>query len=127
MGGVRAAVDVQIRFGDFDVAGNVDNTTLVGYLNEARNELLRSLPVDDWLRFAVRRLDVEFLGAVGLGVAFVQVEAELEEAGTTSLRTRERISAGGRAVVSATAVLVHVDEARTGAVPLPDAVRALVS
>jgi acyl-CoA thioesterase FadM len=121
---MRAQIDVQVRFTDFDAGGNVDNTTLVGYLNEPRNTLLQALPVD-WMRFAVRRVDVEFVGAVGLDVRSVRAEAELVSVGETSLRTRETLRAGDRLLVTASAVLVYVDETRTRAVRLPDEVRAL--
>ncbi len=51
---------------------------------------------------------------------------ELDGLGTTSIRLRETLTVGPDDVVAATnrSVLVHVDEAGTAAVPLPDAFRA---
>lgn len=118
--------DVQIRWGDMDAMAHVNNAVYLTYLECGRDAFFaEAAPEVDWMQFALRKVDIDFVSQLTDRDGFARVEVELEGVGTTSIRTRERILAGsdGRVAVEATAVIVHLDETKLASAPLPDALR----
>lgn len=121
---------VQVRWSDMDAMGHVNNAAYLTYLETAREPWFGALGVDEsYLRFAMRRIEVDYLSQLTFDDGAVRVTIELDGVGTTSIRTRERMTAesDGRLVVEAKAVIVRLDEAGTGSAPLPDALRDRLS
>jgi acyl-CoA thioester hydrolase len=119
--------DVQIRWGDMDAMGHVNNAVYMTYLECGRDAFFAEVAPDvDWMHYVVRRVDIGFVSQLTDRDGHARVEVELEGVGSSSLRTRERILAGsdGRVAVEATAVIVHLDETKQASAPLPEAVRA---
>lgn len=122
--------DVQIRWGDMDAMGHVNNAVYLTYLECGRDAFFAAAaPEVDWMQFVLRKVEVAFVSQLTDLDGFARVEVELEGIGTTSIRTRERIIAGsdGRVAVEASAVIVHLDETKLASAPLPEALRRSLS
>ena len=118
---------VPLRWSDMDAMGHVNNATYLTYLETAREPWFAALgAAADYMRFAMRRIEVDFLSQLRFEDGAVRVIVELDGVGTTSVRTRERMTAesDGRLVVEAKAVIVRLDDAGVGSAPLPDDLRA---
>jgi len=120
----RRAIDV--RFADTDAMGHVNNATYLTYLETAREPWFDALGANDgYLRFAMRRIEVDFLSQLTFDDGAVRVTVALDGVGTTSVRTRERMVAesDGRLVLEAKAVIVRLDDDGVGSAPLPRELR----
>ena len=118
---------VPLRWSDMDAMGHVNNATYLTYLETAREPWFAALgAVGEYLRFAMRRIEVDFLSQLRFEAGAFRVIVELDGVGTTSVRTRERMTAesDGRLVVEAKAVIVRLDDEGVGSAPLPDDLRA---
>jgi acyl-CoA thioester hydrolase len=118
---------VPLRWSDMDAMGHVNNATYLTYLETAREPWFEAIAADgDYMRFAMRRIEVDFLSQLRFEDGAVRISVELDSVGTTSVRTRERMTAesDGRLVVEAKAVIVRLDDAGVGSAPLPDELRA---
>lgn len=117
---------VPLRWSDMDAMGHVNNATYLTYLETAREPWFAALGADaGYMRFAMRRIEVDFLSQLRFEDGAVRITIELDTVGTTSLRTNERMTAesDGRLVVEARAVIVRLDDAGVGPAPLPDDLR----
>jgi acyl-CoA thioester hydrolase len=118
---------VPLRWSDMDAMGHVNNATYLTYLETAREPWFAAIAADgEYMRFAMRRIEVDFLSQLRFEDGAVRVTIELDGVGTTSVRTRERMTAesDGRLVLEAKAVIVRLDDAGVGSAPLPDELRA---
>jgi len=118
---------VPLRWSDMDAMGHVNNATYLTYLETAREPWFAAIGTDtEYMRFAMRRIEVDFVSQLRFEDGAVRVTVELDRVGTTSVRTRERMTAesDGRLVVEAKAVIVRLDDEGVGSAPLPDELRA---
>jgi acyl-CoA thioester hydrolase len=118
---------VPLRWSDMGAMGHVNNATYLTYLETAREPWFAAIAADgEYMRFAMRRIEVDFLSQLRFEDGAVRVTIELDGVGTTSVRTRERMTAesDGRLVLEAKAVIVRLDDAGVGSAPLPDELRA---
>ena len=118
---------VPLRWSDMDAMGHVNNATYLTYLETAREPWFAAIGTEtEYMRFAMRRIEVDFLSQLRFEDGAVRVTIELDGVGTTSVRTRERMTAesDGRLVVEAKAVIVRLDDEGLGSAPLPDDLRA---
>jgi len=118
---------VPLRWSDMDAMGHVNNATYLTYLETAREPWFAAIGTDtEYMRFAMRRIEVDFVSQLRFEDGAVRVTVELDRVGTTSVRTRERMTAesDGRLVVEAKAVIVRLDDEGVGSAPLPEELRA---
>ncbi len=124
------ATSVQVRWGDLDAYGHVNNAAFLTILEAGRVAWLRELvDLDDPASgFVIRKLELEFLHAIGLDDSPVEVSIDVERLGTSSVTVRERITRrDGLLLADARSVLVHVDRAASASVPIPDTLRSALS
>jgi acyl-CoA thioester hydrolase len=121
-----AETTVQLRWSDMDAMGHVNNATYLTYLETAREPWFAAIGApEEYLRFAMRRIEVDFVSQLTFDDGAVRVTVELDGIGVSSVRTSERMTASsdGRLVVEARAVIVRLDETGLRSAPLPDALR----
>jgi acyl-CoA thioester hydrolase len=108
-----------------DAMAHVNNATYLTYLETARETWFGAIAPDDAMRFAMRRVEVDFLSQLTFADGAVRVVIELDSVGVSSIRTRERMTAvsDGRLVLEARAVIVRLDETGLRSAPLPDDMR----
>ncbi len=128
---MRHVKQVGIRARDVDASGHVARASVALYFEEARDEWLEVVggSPEVALAYLVRRIDITYQRDIAPTAGSVRVTIELDGLGTTSIRLRETLTVGPDEVIAATnsSVLVHVDEAGTAAVPLPEDFRARLS
>jgi acyl-CoA thioester hydrolase len=123
---VISETTVQLRWSDMDAMGHVNNATYLTYLETARESWFASIGVsDESLRFAMRRIEADFLSQLTFDDGAVRVVIELDGVGVSSIRTRERMTAhsDGRLALEARAVIVRLDETGQRSAPWPDDLR----
>jgi acyl-CoA thioester hydrolase len=123
---VTSKTTVQVRWSDMDAMGHVNNAAYLTYLETAREPSFAELGTSDkYMRFAMRRIEVDFLSQLTFDDGAVRITVELDGVGVSSVRTRERMTAvsDGRPVVEARAVIVRLDETGLRSAPLPDDLR----
>lgn len=109
---------IQMRFGDIDAMGHLNNAVCVQYLETSRVELMRDLGVPDHEdRSVIARLELDYRREVRWGQAVV-VESLVERLGRTSWAVVSRLTADGQPCAYARTVQVRVDaELRPEALP----------
>jgi acyl-CoA thioester hydrolase len=119
---------VEIRWRDMDGFGHVNNAVYLTYLEEARDELFTQLLGDVVHRMVLRHASVDFRSGLVQEDDAVDVAVEVVRIGSSSVTTRETITAvpDGRTAVVAESVMVHCDEQRAVAAPFPDEPRRLL-
>ncbi|WP_241384119.1 acyl-CoA thioesterase [Rhodococcus sp. CH91] len=117
---------VEVRWGDSDRLGHVNNAKIVEYMQEARIKFFRGhLPARSAV--AVRKMDVEFLRPIKDSSAPLAIEVSVLHVGTTSFTIRHTIADKGGAVCAfGDAVLVGFDPATDTARRLGDDERAVL-
>jgi len=122
---VPVETTIQIRWGDMDAMGHVNNAVFLAYLESAREPFFEQVVGDELTRFVLRRVEIDYLSQLRYADGAARVAVALAGVGRTSLRTHEVMTAvsDGRVVAEARAVIVHVDATGERAQPLPDAVR----
>jgi acyl-CoA thioester hydrolase len=123
---VISETTVQLRWSDMDAMGHVNNATYLTYLETAREPWFATLgQPEEYMRFAMRRVEVDFLSQLTFADGAVVVTIELAGVGISSVRTRERMTAVSdrRVVVEAQAVIVRLDETGLRSSPLPEELR----
>ena len=111
--------DIQMRFGDVDSLGHVNNVAYAQYLETARVAYLQryGLPT------VVARLEMDYRREVRLGQN-VQVELAVARVGGSSFDLSYRVLAAGEVAAQARTVQVHVAPQTRRPAPLPPAARA---
>jgi acyl-CoA thioester hydrolase len=117
--------NVQMRFGDTDALGHINNASFAMYAELARLEFLAMFGA------AVRSLIlatlyIDFRRQVKLGEA-LHVETAVEKIGTTSVTLLQTIFADGERAADVRSVVVYFDYAKAQATPLTAPMRAQLS
>jgi acyl-CoA thioester hydrolase len=113
---------IQMRYGDIDTMGHLNNAVYVQYLETSRILLMRDLGVpDDEDRSVIARLELDYQREIRLGQDVV-VETLVERLGHTSWTLLSRVTADGVPCTYARTVQVRVDAALKPA-PLPEVLR----
>ncbi|SMB88859.1 acyl-CoA thioesterase [Deinococcus hopiensis] len=117
---------IQMRFGDIDAMGHLNNAVYVQYLETARVELMRDLGVPDHEdRSVIARLELDYRREVRWGQAVV-VESLVERLGRTSWAVVSRVLADEQPCAYARTVQVRVDAAMQPEA-LPSSLRAALT
>ncbi|GGR72594.1 hypothetical protein GCM10008959_37620 [Deinococcus seoulensis] len=101
---------IQLRYGDLDAMGHVNNARYAEFLEVARMDLSRALAVrdaDD--RSVLARLELDYVRDIRLGQEVV-IETLIERVGRTSWTGVARILADGVPCAFARSVQVRVDD-----------------
>ena len=102
---------IQVRWTDIDTLGHVTHSVVFAYLDEARDELLRSLvgDVEAWPN-VVAHAAADFRRELPRSLREVFVRTRIVEVGRSSVRFEQEIlGPDGEAAVEAKAVLVAWD------------------
>jgi acyl-CoA thioester hydrolase len=132
--------DVQVRFGDTDALGHVNNASYAAWTEAARLDFLLALEREapSALGHPARadaapgpglilaRIAIDFRRQVRFGEP-VAVLTDVLRAGTRSFTLRQRIEAAGEPAAEATTVLVVFDYAAQRSAELPPALRAALA
>lgn len=114
--------EIQMRYGDIDAMGHLNNAVYVQYLETSRVILMRDLGVRDTDDHSViARLELDYRREVRWGQRVV-VDNLVERVGRTSWTVVSRLTADGEACAYARTVQVRVDAAHRPEV-LPERVR----
>ena len=117
---------VQVRWGDMDAMGHVNNAVYLAYFETAREPWFEAAGIDeDTTPFVLRRIEIDYRSQLTFADGAVRVVVSLAGVGTSSLTTAEQMFAvsDGRLVAEARAVAVCLDGAGTGSRPIPDELR----
>lgn len=110
--------DIQMRFGDVDSLGHVNNVAYAQYLETARVAYLQPFE----LPTVVARLEMDYRREVRLGQR-VQVEVAVARVGHSSFELAYRVLAGDDVAAEARTVQVHVTPGERRPAPLPQGAR----
>ena len=114
--------EIQMRFGDVDSLGHVNNVAYAQYLETARIAFLRDLGLS--LPTVIARLEVDYRREVKLGQR-VRVQLKCTRTGRSSFDFSYRVlSDDDTLAAEARSVQVHVDPDTRRPRPLSDAQRA---
>lgn len=118
---------IEIRWGDLDALGHVNNAVYATYLEEARDEwMTRALgPDGSFWDYVLARVAIDFRRELRQEDDAVLVRTTLVRIGTSSLTLDEEIvSVAGWVAAEAESVLVARDRDTGGSRPLTDDERA---
>src|SRR6266436_3426989 len=109
----------EVRYGDIDRFGHVNHLRLLEFFESARNPFFRQMAefehlpcVLDTAGFVVAHLDAAFHEAVDSGAEVVEVRTSVERLGQFSVTLRYELWYESSLRVTATTVLVFIDEGR---------------
>lgn len=119
----------QLRFGDVDRQGHINNSAYSAYLENNRTALLYD-PVAPLMEvgqeFVIAKITIEFKAELHWpGVATVGLR--VDRLGRSSLALAQGVFDGDRLVVTAESVIVLLDSATRRSTPLSDAARARIA
>ena len=116
---------IQLRFGDVDMLGHVNNVAYASYVETARVEFLRSLgqPVQSII---VAHLALDYRRPVHYGRA-LHVDTWMEKLGRTSVTLGQVVWADEDRAAEVRSVLVWYDYDRGAPTVVSDAMRAALS
>ena len=106
---------ILVRWADLDALGHVNNATFLTYLEECRDQFMREALGDVFLDMVIVRVEIDYRAEIPAGIQAVDVSCALESIGTSSLRTRERITLpdGTVAAESITVAVVRDRESKS--------------
>jgi acyl-CoA thioester hydrolase len=123
----RHAVDVQIRWGDMDALGHVNNAAYLTYLEQARISYTSELKLwdgrSDQIGMIVARIVMDYRLPLTNADA-ITVYSRVSRIGTKSYDMEQIIVRQDAIAAAATFTLVAMDYATRQSVPIPDAWRA---
>ena len=121
---VVTSLDLQIRFGDTDALGHVNNAVYASYAELGRIDYIArvGLPATG---FILARLAMDFRRQVLLGEK-CRITTEIARVGTTSMTMRQVMYADEEVACEYEAVVVWFDYETNRPVPIPPEQRALV-
>lgn len=120
-----ATCPIQVRAGDIDANGHVNNTAYADYFQQARTTYFRDLLGEDWgdASVVVATMTIDFAHPVTMADD-VSVEVRVVEAGTSSWTVEYTVRAVAddeeRVAATGSSVQVAWDRERATSRPLPD-------
>jgi len=122
---VVTSLDLQVRFGDTDALGHVNNAVYASYAELGRIDYIArvGLPATG---FILARLAMDFRRQVKLGEA-CRITTEIVRVGTTSMTMRQVMYAAEEVACEYEAVVVWFDYRTNKPVPIPAEQRALIA
>lgn len=117
---------IQLRWGDMDRLGHINNVQWLRLLEEARVRFFLELHPrgETGVTFVAARHEIDYLTVLRYSTAPIAVHIWLDRMGRSSFGLAYVVhDSGGRPVVAARTVIVSVDPDSGRAVPLPDPVR----
>lgn len=118
---------VEVRWGDSDQLGHVNNAKVVEYMQEGRIKFLQSDEMRH-LAIVVRKMDVEFLLPIKYESGPVTVEITAMHVGNTSYTLRHTVlDRNGGVCARGDAVLVGFDQATERPRPITDGERSVLA
>ena len=130
-GGIKtmSKASIEIRFSDQDSQGHVHHEAIVGYVAHARvtfiDELVKRSGVKD-IDYVLVNLNVDFLGEVN-HPGVVDVSSWVERIGNKSVTTQYELFKDGEKFAKALSVNVFFNTKSKETVPIPDALKSVLS
>jgi len=117
----RRELEVQVRFGDTDALGHVNNTAFASYAELGRLDLMRNV---GWEQGGpiLARIAIDFHRQLLLGSRVV-VTSEVPRIGRSSIELHQEILADGVKVATVDSIVVWFDYDKQRPVRVPDPVR----
>lgn len=103
-------VPLQVRFGDLDPRGHINNVAYFAYFETARVEFLRALQPSPFGSLVVASAECDFLVEIPGRTRQVDVGVTVQRIGTTSFTLGHEIRVDGTVHASGRTVLVAVGE-----------------
>jgi acyl-CoA thioester hydrolase len=117
------------RFGDIDGLRHVNNTVIPGWFEQARNPIYRvfnpEFAFEGW-NLILARYEIDFVRPLVIN-GDVTVRTWVSRVGTSSFEVSQEALQGGALCTRGTTVLVHYDFGQSRPVPIPPAIRGLLS
>jgi len=114
---------VPVRWRDTDALGHVNHAVFLTYLEEGRDTFYAQITGGDPI-YVVVRLEIDLRAEVRHQDRQVTVQVEVEQVGTTSLTTRERIrTTAGEVIAEARVITVRWDADLHKPIPFSDSER----
>ncbi len=117
----RITTDIQVRFGDTDALGHVNNAAYATYAELGRIALMRRVSWDEGGPI-LARIAIDFRAQVRLGSRVV-VTTAVRRIGRSSIGLHQEVLADGTCAASIESVVVWFDYDAQRPVPVPDHVR----
>ncbi|QCQ91709.1 acyl-CoA thioesterase [Rhodococcus sp. SGAir0479] len=122
--------DIQVRWGDSDRLGHVNNARVVEYMQEARSLFLTEGATSAGVTpraVVVRKMDAEFLRPITDASGPVRVDVSVVRVGTSSFTLRHVVKdTAGNVCATGDAVLVSFDVRTETSRPLSDGERGIL-
>ncbi len=117
--------EIQVRFGDTDALGHVNNAAFAAYAELGRLEFLKQLGkhVTDLI---LATLYIDYRRQVQYDDR-VHVDTWVESLGTSSMTLRQSVSANDQLAADVKSVVVHFDYKTGKPMPLTDEMRAMLT
>jgi acyl-CoA thioester hydrolase len=118
------SLDLQLRFGDTDALGHVNNAVYASYAELGRIDHLEKIgmPVTGYI---LARLAMDYRRQVKLGQR-CRITTEVERVGTSSVTMKQLVYAEDELACQIEAVVVRFDYANNRPTPISSAERALL-
>lgn len=121
---VVTSLDLQVRFGDTDALGHVNNAVYASYAELGRIDYIARLGLPS-TGFILARLVMDFRRQVKLGEK-CRITTQIARVGTTSMTMRQVMYAAEEVACEYEAVVVWFDYQSNRPVPIPADQRALM-
>lgn len=120
-----ATIPIQLRFGDTDKLGHINNAVYASYAEVGRLELLRSLGIEE-STLILARLAIDFRRQVVLGDECF-ITTTVVRLGTSSIVLSQAVIANGEVAADFEAVMVWFDYETQRPARVPDSARAALT
>jgi acyl-CoA thioester hydrolase len=124
-GAPSVTVPIQLRFGDTDKLGHVNNAAYASFAEVGRLELLRSLGIEAPSVILARQA-IDFRRQVALGDE-CSITSSVVDVGNTSITLSQVLRANGLVAADFEAIIVWFDYEAQRPARVPDAVRAVLT
>ena len=118
-------VDIQVRFGDTDAMGHLNNTSFATFAEAGRLAFIETIG-EEVGALILAHLSVDFRRQVRFGEQ-VAVETQVERVGRSSITLLQRILANASLAADVRSVVVYFDYANDVSRTMPDELRGLLA
>ena len=118
---MRHTTPLQMRFGDTDALGHIDNAAFAQYAEAGRLDFLAQLGVDVTL-IILANLSIDFRSQARFGER-LDIETRVERVGQTSVTLLQTVNANGRVAAEMRSVVVLYDYEQHSPRAIPAALR----